>query len=97
MHHIQRNSWCNSYIHFFFVDISAENTIFRKYSLANELYIYNLSFLPSYENNPRALHQNPEELVQEPILFASCLSFASELFYLINLKNVLVTVVLTLS
>lgn len=64
---------CNLYILFLVVDILVENTIFRKHFLAYELYIYNL-FLPSYKNNLRALHQNPEELVLEPILFASCLS-----------------------
>lgn len=93
VHPIHRNSWCNPYI--FFVDISVQNTIFRKYYLANELYISILSFLLSYENNLRACHWNPEEPVQEPILFASCPSLVSEPFYLINLKkNVLVTVVL---
>lgn len=60
---LSRETVAVTLISIFFVDISVENTIFRKYCLASELYIYNLSFLPSYENNLRASHQNPEELV----------------------------------
>lgn len=74
-------------ISIFFVDISVQNTIFRKYYLANELYIYFLSFLPGCENNLRARHRDPEEPAQGPALFASCLSLASEPFFLINLKK----------
>jgi hypothetical protein len=93
VHSIFRNSWCNPLVHLFGCSYLSRKYYFQNYCLVHELYIYNLLFLPSYENNLKASYQNPKELVWEPILFASCLPFACEPLYLTNLKNVLVTVV----